>query len=296
MSKLSILIPSYNEPYLRKTLRDILNKTKGTIEIFVNIDGDMPKKLIKDKRIRYFHHQVPIGMRGGINLGLKKAKGKYIMKTDAHCLFASGFDEVLKRDCRQNWLMIPRRYSLDEEKWGRNLNMPIKDYHYLSFPLKTSYGTGTFPVEWKEKTYERINKPEFMIDDIMTMQGSCWFAHRKYFMKQVGYLNDSPDSYSTFSDEPLEVGLKYWLGGGEMKVNKNTWYAHLNKRPHHYNNGLFSREYKISRITVKAHTWAAKHWINNQEPKMKHSFQWLIEKFWPVPGWPEDKKLWKFPK
>jgi hypothetical protein len=36
--------------------------------------------------------------------------------------------------------------------------------------------------------------------------------------------------------------------------------------------------------------WSAEHWMNNREPGMIHTLEWLIEKFWPVPTWPEDWK------
>jgi hypothetical protein len=293
MSKLSIIIPSFNEPYLGKTVRDLLNKAKGNIEIFVNVDGDMPKKLVKDKRVTYTHHQEPIGMRGGTNLALKKTKSKFIMKTDAHCVFAKGFDEVLKRDCKENWLMIPRRYSLNQVEWDRSLKSPVKDYHYYTYPnKKTGFGMPC-PV-WPQMTRKKMNDPKYDIDDTMAFQGSCWFAHRDYFMKRVGFLDDGPDKYTPYSGEQLETGLKYWLTDGEVKVNKKTWYAHLLKTGNYYKAWKLSRKVKTSRLTWKGHRWAAKHWLNNEEPGMKHKFQWLVEKFWPVPNWPENRKLWKF--
>lgn len=294
MSKLSIIIPSFNEPYLNKTVRDLLNKAKGNIEIFVNLDGDMPKRLVKDKRVNYIHNQDPIGMRAGINLGLKKAKSKFIMKTDAHCAFAKGFDEVMKRDCKENWLMIPRRYSLDTDGWKRELRMPVRDYHYLCYPQPwRQHKYCMVPAEWWKRMRERYDKPEYDIDDTMTFQGSCWFAHRAYFMKRVGYLDEA--NYKSFGGEQLEIGLKYWLGGGKVKVNKNTWYAHLFKNNWFYKNykPLF---YHKRKLTSEAnYEWIAKHWINDKEPKMAYKFSWLLEKFWPVPGWPKDRKLWKLP-
>ena len=289
MDKLSIIIPSRDEPYLNKTLEDILKKAIGEIEIFVTIDEDWPDKVIKDKRIIYIHPRKPEGMRAGINNGLTRARGDYIMKCDAHCLFAKGFDETLKKDMQENWLVVPRRYSLHGD-WVRDLRMPVKDYHYLSFPQQSKfYGYGMFPQEWKERTQERMVGHD--IDDTMIMQGSCWFANKDYFMKHVGLLDST--NYSTFSGEQLEVGLKYWLGGGEIKVNKKTWYAHLFKNLNYYKGKMKNKLYKIDLKSKGGWEWATKHWINDLEPSMVHPISWLIEKFWPVPGWPEDRSLWK---
>lgn len=292
MTKLSIIIPSFHEPYLNKTIRNILKQSKGDIEVLVHIDGEIPKRIPKDPRVKYIHHQKPIGMRGGINACLRIAKGKYIMKTDAHCAFAKRFDKVLKRECKKNWLIIPRRYALNALGWKRELRMPIKDYHYLSYPQ--SYQNHTFcmvPADWRKRTYERIRDQRYRIDDTMTFQGSCWFAHRSYFMKNVGLLDDN--KYGSFGGEQVEIGLKYWLGGGKVKVNKNTWYAHLFKNHKYYSENKASIKNKKNLIKAARYEWIAKHWTNDRQPKMMYKFAWLVEKFWPVPGWPEDRKLWK---
>jgi len=290
MDKLSILIPAYREPFLVKTINDLLQNAEGEVEIFVNIDGPKPKQIVENKRVRYFHHPKPIGMRAGANLGLKHATGKFIMKTDAHCSFAKGFDTVLKKDCQENWLMIPRRYSLNTKDWKKDPKRPIRDYHYYAFPSeKTKFGMPC--PEWPQVTKKRSD-PKYNIDDTMAFQGSCWFAHRKYFMDRVGFLDDRPDRYTPYSAEQLETGLNYWLKDGKVKINKNTWYAHLFKNSNFYKTWGLDRNVKTSKMTWNGHRWAAKHWLSNGEPGTKHKFSWLIEKFWPVPGWPEDKKLW----
>jgi glycosyltransferase involved in cell wall biosynthesis len=281
---LSIIIPERNEPYLNNTLKSLLDNAEGEIEIFVHIDEDLPEK-IEDKRITYLHSDTPRGMRAGINAGLAKAKGKYIMKSDAHCLFAPSFDTTLIKEMQENWLVIPRRYSLHAEAWKIDKRMPVKDYHYLSWPqIYSHYGYCMFPQEWRERTSERMKG--YDIDDTMTFQGSCWFADRDYFMKHIGLLDDKPETYSSFSGEQLEVGLKYWLGGGEVKVNKKTWYAHLFKNKHYYEGKRRDRDYKKSLKTLAGWDWARKHWMNNEEPNMIHKIEWLIDKFWPVPNWP----------
>jgi glycosyltransferase involved in cell wall biosynthesis len=268
---ISVIIPAHEEPYLDRTIESLSKGAKGDVDIIPVMDDGS------------------LGMRGAINVGLKKAKGKYIMKCDAHCLFADGWDEVILKDFKENWLVIPRRYSLNAEKWAVSERKTLpKDYHYLSFPVENKmYGKSLYPQEWTQRTKERLNNPKYDIDDTMTFQGSCYFANRKYFMDHVGYLNDK--DYTSFAGEPLEVGLNYWLGGGEVKVNKNTWYAHLFKNKNYYKSVGKRVDTKIKRNdkTKSGHIWGCKHWMNNEEPNMVHKFSWLMEKFWPVPGWPE---------
>jgi glycosyltransferase involved in cell wall biosynthesis len=272
-----------------RTVQDVLEKAVLETEVIITIDEKWPEKLITDKRVTYIHPATPHGMRSGINNGLVLAKGKYIMKVDDHCMFAQGFDKELSDSCAENWLMIPRRYSLDAEKWERNLTRPTRDYHYLCFPKQgKEHDWGMHGVEWHEMDKARTD-PKYDIDDTMSWQGSCWFANRAYFAKQVGLLDDRIDTYSTFAQEPQEIGLKYWLGGGAIKVNKKTWYAHLHKGKQ------YGRMYKEDYHTVASHNWSAKHWMSNDEPNMIHPISWLVEKFWPVPTWPEDRKEWVSP-
>jgi hypothetical protein len=107
-------------------------------------------------------------------------------------------------------------------------------------------------------------------------------------MKHVGFLDDRVETYSTFAQEPQEIGLKYWLGGGAIKINKKTWYAHLHKGKQ------YGRMYKEDYHTVASHNWSAKHWMNNEEPGMIHDMSWFVnEKFPGMPTWPTNwKEIW----
>lgn len=294
---LSVIIPAYKEPYLQKTIDSLLENAEGEIEIIAILDGYVLEEPIKpNPRVKVIVLQKNHGMRGAINAGLAKARGTFIMKCDAHCIFGTGYDKIITQNCAENWLMIPRRYSLDEINWQRDDKRPARDYHYLTFPISTSrYGICLVNQDWSQRTHERRG-PEYDIDDTMTFQGSCWFANRKYFMKRVGFLDGRRETYGPFGGEQMEVGLKYWLGGGQVKLIKKTWYAHLSKRNHHYKAGLFAQQYKLNRGAARGRTWSAKHWMNNEEPKMIHPLSWLVKKFWPVPTWPEDRSLWVFPK
>jgi len=290
---LSIIIPAYREPYLNKTIDSLLKNAVGEIEILPVIDGYTPTEPVRvDPRVKPIIVKKNAGMRAAENLGISKAIGEYILQCDAHCVFAKGYDKVLIEDCEDNWLMIPSRYFLDEKNWDRIGGRHPSNYHYLSFPLETSYGLGMWVSEWQDRREER---KEYDIDDDMTMQESCWFANKKYFMEHIWPLDDRPETYGSFVAANLEIGLKYWLGGGAVKINKRTWYAHLDKRGHHYMKRMFSRRHKKDEYVVKCFTWATKHWINDREPNMIHPFSWLIEKFNP-PGWEGDweKRIAKF--
>lgn len=94
----SIIIPSRNEQFLQKTILDLLAKATQDIEIIAVLDGYWPpqNEIVNDKRVIYVHFSEAKGMRNAINSGVAIANGEFILKSDAHCMFAKGFDEVLK--------------------------------------------------------------------------------------------------------------------------------------------------------------------------------------------------------
>jgi len=94
---LSVIIPSYKDPLLHKTIDSLLENAEGEIEIIPVLDGYWPETPIRsDPRIRIVHLGKNRGMRGAINAGVSVARGEFIMRTDEHCMFAKGFDMAMK--------------------------------------------------------------------------------------------------------------------------------------------------------------------------------------------------------
>lgn len=287
MPEVSVIIPHRNSPFINPTILDVLQKAVLPIEVVVNIDELWPDPLIEDSRIVYIHPSEPRGMKWGINATAALAHGKYLMKTDDHCLFAEGFDKVLVENHKEdNWVQIPRRFSLDGPNWKIDKRRPFRDYHYLCFPEKgKEHDDGMHDVEWWDRQIAR-SAPEFDIDDTMTMQGSCWFMTKNYFENVLHGLNE--DDFGNIAQEAQEISNKTWLGGGRLLVNKKTWYAHLHKGKQ------YGRMYHLNeRNEIRAHNKAAAYWMNNQWEGRVHDLEWLIEKFSPVPTWQANwKEVW----
>jgi glycosyltransferase involved in cell wall biosynthesis len=265
----SVVIPSRNEPYLRQTCEDLIRNARGPIEVIVILDGYWPdpKDIVKD--VIYIHNENPRGMRDGINSGVAIAKGEFILKSDAHCMFSESWDLDLKTPYQENQVVVPRRYPLDPEKWAieeRSDNKYPVDYMYLSQELHGE--------PWPEKREERRN---VMIDDLMSAQGSCWFMSKKYY-EFLELLDE--EKYGTFFSEFQEIGLKAWLSGGEVKVNKYAWYAHWHK-PKDVGRGYSLAKGEKEKATAEVEKWrVGSGWIKQTKP-----LSWLIQKFGPVPGW-----------
>lgn len=281
--ELSVVIPNRNSPFTSKTIQSVLDNAGCNVEVIVNVDEKWPDPLIEDERVHYIHPSSPVGLRAGINACVVMAKGKYIMKLDDHCLVGQNFGKILiENHLEDNWVQIPRRYALDAENWKieeRTDNKYPIDYMYIDFPRKgKEHDDGMHGVPWKRPERDGIE-----IDDTPSMQGSCYFMTRNHFVNTLGFLRE--EGYGQFSQEAQELGFKTWLGGGAVKVNKKTWYAHLHK------GNKYGRFYKFPGGTVEASNWSAEHWLNDREPNMIHKFEWFIdEKFLGMPSWPIDWK------
>jgi len=286
---LSILIPARDDhQYLENTIAGLFKNAKGEIEVIVMLDGYWPNPPLTNRNnLTIVHVSKVHGMRVNVNAAARIAKGKYIMKLDAHCMVGEGFDEILKKDCEKDWLVVPSRYSLDAENWKRGRG-PI-DYLYLTYPYldDDQFGYGLHGKKWVGKNmgakeyYRKENEnKDKKIDDIMTFQASCWFMHRNLFFEIDCY---DTENYGFFQ-EAQEIGMKVWLSGGRVIRNKNTWYAHWHKGP----NAKVGRGFKLSKRQKRLdETFSADFWMNNKWHKQTRKMSWFVEHFWPIPGWPE---------
>jgi len=298
MAKVSVIVPARNESYLTPTVNDVLTKTAGEVECVVVLEAYEPDgwKDIQQRwsNLHTVYHAEPKGMRASINEAAASAisRGtKYLLKLDAHCLVDEGWDEKLKADCDTDWVVVPRRKRLDADNWTIQETGKLDiDYHYLSFPDDPADfgGPGLNGKVWEQRIRERLNNPDYDVDDEMSSQGSCWFMHADYF--QYLELMDEA-SYGPFWNEFQEVGMKCWLSGGQVKVNKRTFYAHLHKgRTYKGADGKGGRGYHLPESWLKQGAGFTRNWIWNDAKfsKQTRPFEWLIDHFWPVPTWKED--------
>ena len=297
---LSIIIPSRGgQPYLQSTIDGLLTNAAGQIEIIVVCDGIWPDPSLKeDYRVTVIHHGTQfnsLGMKESIMRGIAVSHGEYIMKTDEHTMFDKGYDVKLKADCEDNWVVIPRRHRLLGDEWeleeyiinpdgsltAKPGARPPVDYMYLSYPYERPFDKtcGIHGAEWRERTLERMDKPEYLIDDTMSMQGSCYFMKRSWW-DQLNLFDI--ERYGNFTMEAQEVGNATWFKGGRVVVNKKTWYAHMHKgkrgKRYQFSNAQYD---SFMRQNEKGRLAGIKYFL--EDPR----FETLLKKFWPVPGWPQ---------
>jgi len=278
--RVSVVIPSRHERFLPETVRDVLSKAQGDLEVLVILDGYWAHDLPDDPRLVQIHRGAAQGMRPAINSACAVATGEYLCKLDAHCAVAAGFDVVLKADCDRDWVVVPRRYRLDPIAWAwQDVGKPPIDSHYLSYPYERQgdASCGLHGTVWEARAKARA---DLLIDDEMSSQGSCWCMHRDQWAR-VGPLDVA--HYGNFIQEFQEIGLKTWLGGGAVKVNKQTWYAHLHKGT------TYGRGYSMAGFHhERGRAFCTDYWMHDRWPQRVRDLRWLVEKFAPVPSWPAD--------
>lgn len=289
---LTIVIPARNEIYLNRTVDELYAKASGPIEVIIGLDECWNLPLPADRKgLTIIHWGGRRGMRATINAGAEIGHGKYIMKVDAHVAFCEGYDDILKINCADDWVVTPRRYSLDVDTWAPK-DKPAVDYEYLSYPYENGEEVGLHArYWWKERDRERKSIP---LDENMSFQGSCWFMPMDYFKRLVYPMDEA--GYGLFVGEPQEIGLKAWLSGGKNIINKDVWYAHLWKgKPYRE---LYAQMYgkNYSRVGSsefkRGNQYSTDFWFHNRWKLRKYDLSWLVERFWPVPTWPEDRSLW----
>lgn len=304
MSKydLSILVPSRNEMFLKRTVEDILKNKRGKTEIIVGLDGawaDPQLESHPDVRIVYVSQS--IGQRAMTNKLCKLSEAKYIIKCDAHCAFDEGFDVKLMDAMKghDNWTVVPTMRNLHAFNWVcadghtryQGPSGPCKDcgkpterdviWYAKPSPQSTAY---TFDRTLHFQYFGEFKKrPEGKGDITPTMglQGSFFMLTRDKYWE----LDICDEGHGSWGQQGVEVACKTWLSGGEVMVVQTTWYAHMFRTQ----GGDFGFPYELSGSAVdKARQYSRNLWFGNNWPLAIHDLDWLIKKFSPVPDWTDN--------
>ncbi|MHA1303719.1 MAG: glycosyltransferase family 2 protein [Candidatus Heimdallarchaeaceae archaeon] len=305
MRELTIVIPARNEEFLINTIEDILKNKRANTEIIVGIDGEWKHKLIiENPDVTIIYYPNSIGQRAITNQCVKLARGKYIMKVDAHCSFDEGFDQKMLdafKETGDNVAMVPFMRNLHVYDWkcykcGKRIYQdkgnicPVCGTKMKKKMLwKPRRGTWNSAYcfdptpKFQYHSSQKIKQREMGdIVETMSLQGSCFMVTKEKYHE----LNLCDENFGSWGSQGIEVACKFWLSGGKVLCNRKTWYAHCFRTK-----SVFGFPYKLSGRQVEHAKTLAKHLFFKQKwPKQIHPLSWLVEKFWPVKGW-EDKDL-----
>jgi glycosyltransferase involved in cell wall biosynthesis len=306
MYDLSIVIPARNEMFLTKTIEDILQHAEANTEVIVILDGAWADPVIpQHPRVTVLYHAESIGQRAACNEAVRLSSAKYVLKADAHCSFAQGFDTVLMNDMQDDWTVVPTMRNLWAFDW-KCKKCGKRTYQGPTPTLCSNCGcTNRFVrrMVWEAKTNPQSNAycfdstPHFQymkeyqkreeyitslrdtgLTETMSLQGSCFMLTREKWWE----LGICDESFGSWGSQGIEVAVKTHFSGGRVVVNHKTFYAHLFRT----SGADFSFPYPQSGNQVEAAKKRAKELIYRTNlPNQVHDLAWLLKKFWPVPGW-----------
>lgn len=307
---LSILIPARNEMFLGETVESLLKNIRGKSEIIVIVDGknEVECWLPEAPNLTVIMHNQSVGQRAATNEAARLSDSKYLMKIDAHCAVDEGFDVKMMAEMRDDWTMVPMMYNLHAFDWvckngHRIYQAPTpKGCLQCGEPMKREI---VWQPRWGRKScfyrFDKTlhfqyfgdfgNRPEGKPDiaPTMSLQGSCFMLTREKYFE----LNICDENHGSWGQQGVEVACKTWLSGGQVMVNKKTWYAHMFRTQ----GGDFGFPYPLSGSDVdKARKYSRQLFLEGKWDKAKYDLNWLLEKFRPVPDWHFDSKTIMKPK
>ncbi len=313
---LSILVPGKNEEFMGRTIQDILEHTSERTEIIAILDGYLPNPPLtqNDPRLTLIYNPVSVGQRVAANQGAAIAKGKYLMKVDAHCAFDDKFDvKMLEafKEIGDNVTMLPTMKNLHAFDWvckkcGNHwYQSPTPTKCLLNNGETDNYSCDSTEFEkdvvWRAKPspnsvsfrFDKTmhfqywgawgNKQKGDLIETMSIQGSCFMITKEKWFE----LGICGEEFNSWGQQGVEVACKTWLSGGRVIVNRKTWYGHMFRTrggdfgfPYHQDQSKVSENRELSRKLFQRDGW----------PKAIHKFQWLLDKFNP-PDWAETKGM-----
>lgn len=203
MIDLSIVIPSRSEPYLQKTIEDILEHSKESIEVLVGLDGEQFPFLYLDERVDCIAAPQVVGQRSMTNLLVELSKGKYIFKVDAHCSFSQGFDRTLLEQMDDKTILAPMLLPLYGESWSINGKKQMKQFAFDSNLV--------------------MQHVEGEAGETMCLQGSAWMVSKENYYN----WNLGDESLGSWGGQGTELGVKAFLNGGRCMTTDKAYYGHV---------------------------------------------------------------------
>lgn len=308
---LSVIIPGRNEQFMAHTVGDVLANSGEDTEVIAVCDGFWPNPTLDDhQRLQIIHFSEAVGQRAATNAGAMLSQAKYIMKLDAHCAVDDGFDEKLMAKMQPDWTMIPAMHRLHVFDWAcgecgereyqggkpdkckecgctdMHIHMVWQPRFQYDPTVSWLFDSTLHFQYWRQHRKQETVKEQAKtgLIDTMSCIGCAWMMERERYW-DLGGLDVGHGSWGQMG---TELACKAWLSGGKMVTCLDTWIAHLFRTGNFARNGQSSWPYPLSQQDVdKARKHSRDLWLNNAWPKQTRPLSWLLERFWPIPGWEE---------
>lgn len=239
-STVSVIIPvgKIDEQYVDRTVQSIKDNAVGSLEILIESD--------KEKE----------GHRVLTNRMAAKAKGKYLLRIDAHSAMSEGWDARMKASCGPTTLLTPIIDALDPEMWtgkGRDMSMVT-----LTRTLQNTY-----------PMFDRSIPNRNVEEETMSILGCTYMIQKDYYWHHQG----CEEALGIWGAGGLEWVLKVWLTGGKVMVRTDTVCCHLFR-----DDGKTPFDIDIERLN-KTFLELGNRWRSGLGRGQTRSLAWLEDKF-----------------
>jgi len=258
--KVSVIIPTINDPYLVRTINETWSASEQEIEYVIINDGGNILDLktlspqINKTDIKIIHNTVQMGRRVSINNAVKMAFGEYIFILDAHCNMSKGWDTKLM-----------------ESAGDKNISYAvIRDIHPDTWEYRPGwYGHVRVNRDYTEKWWPR-KQPESCEteEESIAFTGCAWMIKKDRFLALGGY----DESLGMYGWDGPEWALKTWFSGGRVILRTDVICGHI------FGTNDGSKLYPCKIIPRPEYV---KYMKDRYETRMPE----LIERFSPVPEW-----------
>ncbi len=245
MVSVCIPVSDADDRWVKRTIKSLEENAVGPIDIMAAYDT------------KHEGHRVVMN-----RMADRWAKGKYLLRIDAHCALSPGWDARMKASCGEKTVVAPIVDSLNTKTWrGSSVDMGLI--------ILDDKMDNTYP-PWKSLAQREIEEPT------MGLGGCCYMIQKDHYW----YHEGCDEELGIREAGGLEWVLKAWLTGGQVLIRTDVVCCHLFRAPEiGVNNAVKDRD---------ATLMLAQKWALGMGKGQIYGLYWLARKFEPWLNW--DKK------
>ena len=263
--KVSVIIPTINDPHLVRTINSLWGNSVNDIEFIIVNDGGklldiahcptLLKEIDLDK-IKVIQNFKQLGRRVSINSAAAMATGEYLFIIDAHCSMTQGWDVKLTQSCGKKNIAYSVIRDMHPDTWE------YKPGDYLHVRLNKDYTEKW----WKRRTLEECQTEE----ESIAFTGCAWMISKKRYWELGGY----DESLGKYGWDGPEWSLKTWFNDGKVILRTDVICGHI------FGTNDGGKLYPCQMIPKE-------DYVKYMKERYEDKIWKLIERFAPVPDWTE---------
>jgi glycosyltransferase involved in cell wall biosynthesis len=228
MSRLSIVFGSHDEfEETQKTISSIRATSGSEVEIVCVDDSSQVPLSLQDKSCVLIRNETRAGVGPSRHIGVTHATGDFVLLTDCHMRFVSGWYDALMShvERRETTLFCGSCVALSPTQM--DINRATEVYHGASINF---YGPDKHHPE-KNQVLEGVWLKDREGDDypIPCCMGASYAMSREWFF-HIGGLR----MLRQWGGDEVLLSLKTWLAGGEVRMFKGLRVGHQFREKSHY--------------------------------------------------------------